>query len=554
MAVFLALSAFIVYATWAAFQNAHYTFGPYLSPFYSPELFGDSPHAGSGRKPAWWPAWLPFSPALLILPFPAALPLHLLLLPRRLLQGVLGRPAVVRGRRAAQGLLRRALVPADPAEHPPLLPVHRGALPRSCSPTTSGRRCGSPIRRPAASEFGIGVGTLVLARERRPARRLHARLPLAPPRRRRPHRRDLDARRCASACYNCVELPQPRHMLLAWMSLFSVAFSDVYVRLLLDGHLDRLEDSSDARRIRRLTTTTCSSSAPAAPGCARRSRRRAAGVSVGLICKSLLGKAHTVMAEGGMAAAHGQRRRPRQLEGALRRHDARRPVRQQLAHGRAARQGSAGPRARARGLGRGVRPHARRPHPPAQLRRPPLSAARARRRPHRPRADPHAAGSRASTGHRPCTWSTRSSSCSSTAAASPARSAYDRERGRFHVFAAKAVVLATGGIGRAYKITSNSWEGTGDGHALAYRRRRRADRHGVHPVPSDRDGLAAERARHSRHRRRARRRRRAEEQRRPPLHVRRHPGQLQAADGDRCGRRLALHAGRQERRGVRPNC
>ena len=47
--------------------------------------------------------------------------------------------------------------------------------------------------------------------------------------------------------------------------------------------------------------------------------------------------------------------------------------------------------------------------------------------------------------------------------------AYDRERGRFHVFTAKAVVLATGGVGRAYQITSNSWEGTGDGHALAYR-------------------------------------------------------------------------------------
>jgi succinate dehydrogenase / fumarate reductase, flavoprotein subunit len=45
---------------------------------------------------------------------------------------------------------------------------------------------------------------------------------------------------------------------------------------------------------------------------------------------------------------------------------------------------------------------------------------------------------------------------------------YDRERGRFHVFRAKAIVLATGGIGRAYKITSNSWEYTGDGHALAY--------------------------------------------------------------------------------------
>ena len=52
LAVFLGFSAFIVYATWAAFQDAHYTFGPYLSPFYSPELWGDSPHAWFGPKPA----------------------------------------------------------------------------------------------------------------------------------------------------------------------------------------------------------------------------------------------------------------------------------------------------------------------------------------------------------------------------------------------------------------------------------------------------------------------------------------------------------------------
>jgi succinate dehydrogenase / fumarate reductase flavoprotein subunit len=45
---------------------------------------------------------------------------------------------------------------------------------------------------------------------------------------------------------------------------------------------------------------------------------------------------------------------------------------------------------------------------------------------------------------------------------------YGRERGRFKIFKAKAIVLATGGIGRAYKITSNSWEYTGDGHSLAY--------------------------------------------------------------------------------------
>jgi len=46
--------------------------------------------------------------------------------------------------------------------------------------------------------------------------------------------------------------------------------------------------------------------------------------------------------------------------------------------------------------------------------------------------------------------------------------AYDRERGRFRVFESKAVIMATGGIGRAFRVTSNSWEYSGDGHALAY--------------------------------------------------------------------------------------
>jgi len=45
---------------------------------------------------------------------------------------------------------------------------------------------------------------------------------------------------------------------------------------------------------------------------------------------------------------------------------------------------------------------------------------------------------------------------------------YDREKGKFRLFNAKAIVLATGGVGRAFKITSNSWEYTGDGQSLAY--------------------------------------------------------------------------------------
>jgi hypothetical protein len=63
---FLGFSAFIVYSTWAAFQGEHYRFGPYLSPFYSPELLG-SATAWFGPKPGWIPTWIPFTAALLIL-------------------------------------------------------------------------------------------------------------------------------------------------------------------------------------------------------------------------------------------------------------------------------------------------------------------------------------------------------------------------------------------------------------------------------------------------------------------------------------------------------
>lgn len=60
-------SMFIVYATWGVFNPTNYWYGNYLGPMYSPEIFGDSPHAMFGPKPGWWPEWLFFSPAMLIL-------------------------------------------------------------------------------------------------------------------------------------------------------------------------------------------------------------------------------------------------------------------------------------------------------------------------------------------------------------------------------------------------------------------------------------------------------------------------------------------------------
>src|SRR5690606_16189965 len=68
--VFAVLAAFLVYATWAALQGENYHYGGYLSPLYSPELWGESEHAWFGGRPSWWPSWLIFSPAILILWMP----------------------------------------------------------------------------------------------------------------------------------------------------------------------------------------------------------------------------------------------------------------------------------------------------------------------------------------------------------------------------------------------------------------------------------------------------------------------------------------------------
>ena len=77
----IVFTSFVVYTTWAALQGNHYYVEPYLSPFYSPVLFttpealnvpGAAPvsYAWFGSYPDWWPAFIPLSPAILILVFP----------------------------------------------------------------------------------------------------------------------------------------------------------------------------------------------------------------------------------------------------------------------------------------------------------------------------------------------------------------------------------------------------------------------------------------------------------------------------------------------------
>ena len=226
--VFLVLSSFIVYATWAAFQGDHYTYGPYLSPFYSPELFGSSPHAWFGPRPGWWPAWLPFSPALLILPFPGLFRLTCYYYrgayykafwadppacavgePRKTYWGEASFPLIL------QNIHRYFLYVALLF----LLVLLHDVWKALWFTDAAGR-----------TSFGIGVGTLVLATNvvllggytlgchsmrhviggyldrlaRRPVRRL---------------------------AYDCSSCLNRDHMRWAWWSLFSVAFADLYVRL-----------------------------------------------------------------------------------------------------------------------------------------------------------------------------------------------------------------------------------------------------------------------------------------------------------------------------------
>ena len=231
---------------------------------------------GSGRSRPGGRRWLAVLAGAADPAVPRAVPLHLLLLPRRLLQGVLGRSARVRGRRAAQELPGRGVVSAHDPEHPPLLPLHRARLPRhprarrlegvlvhrpgdrrdvasasasarSCSRRTSS--CSAATRsaatRCATSSAATSTGMSALAGAQEAA----------------------TTARAASTAATCAGRGEP--VLGRLLRPLRPA--------LLDGHLDRLEDllispSATAWRTTRPSSTTCSSSAPAAPGCARRSR------------------------------------------------------------------------------------------------------------------------------------------------------------------------------------------------------------------------------------------------------------------------------------------
>jgi hypothetical protein len=214
LAVFLGLSAFIVYSTWAAFQGKHYTAGPYLSPFYSPELFGDSEHSWFGPKPSWWPGWLLFTcyyyRGAYYKAFWADPPACAVGEPRQSYWGERSLPLVLQNAHRYflyLALLFLILLASD---------VYKALWFKD--PATG------------AVHFGVGIGTLVLLVNvcllggytfgchsfRHLAGGCLDQLTRAPVR----HR-----------VYDCVSCLNRRHMTWAWCSLFWVGFSDLYIRL-----------------------------------------------------------------------------------------------------------------------------------------------------------------------------------------------------------------------------------------------------------------------------------------------------------------------------------
>ena len=226
--VFLALTFFVVYVTWAAWQGKNYWSGPYLSPLYSPELFGPSPHSWFGPQPSWWPNAIRFSPALFVLWAPGLFrltcyyyrgayykafwadpPSCTVSEPRKKYWGENSFPLII------QNIHRYFLYVALFF----ILFLGYDVWKALWFTNASGKK-----------NFGIGIGTLVLAANvvllagytfgchslRHLVGGFIDRLSGSPVRRK---------------AYICVSCLNRRHMLWAWMSLFWVMFSDVYIRL-----------------------------------------------------------------------------------------------------------------------------------------------------------------------------------------------------------------------------------------------------------------------------------------------------------------------------------
>ena len=231
----LGFLCFVIYSNWAAFQGEHYWHAAYLSPFYSPLLFDvegtESGHAVFGSQPAWWPGFLPFSPAFLILWAPAGFRLTCYYYRGAYYKAFWADPpscAVGEPRKSYLGENSLPLIIQN---------IHRYflylAIGLCFCLAYDAYRAMWFTNADGEAGFGFALGTVVLSLNvvflsgytlgchslRHLVGGFMNHLSRSPVR----HK-----------CYNCVSYLNKRHMIWAWCSLFSVGFTDVYVRFLAD--------------------------------------------------------------------------------------------------------------------------------------------------------------------------------------------------------------------------------------------------------------------------------------------------------------------------------
>ncbi len=235
--VFLGFSTFIVYSTWRAFEADHFTAGPYLSPFFSPLLFDAhipiSHHAWFGGVPGWWPAFIPFSPAILILWAPGGFRFTCYYYRGAYYKAFWADPpncAVGEPRHKYLGENSLPLI---------LQNVHRYFLYLALAfivmltwDVILATRFENPVTH--TTTFGLGLGTLLMA----------VNVVLISSYTFGCHSlRHLigGGRDCLSnapatlRAYKFVSCMNRRHMMWAWCSLFSVGFTDLYIRMCSTG-------------------------------------------------------------------------------------------------------------------------------------------------------------------------------------------------------------------------------------------------------------------------------------------------------------------------------
>lgn len=223
--VVLGFGSFIVYATWAALQGQHYWVDGtnYLSPFYSPELWGNSPHAWFGKVPSWWPAWLPYSPALFILWAPAGFRMTCYYYRGAYYKAFWADPPACSVGEPRKGYIGESNWPLR------LQNIHRYFLYVAVLFIFLLAWDAVQAFR-FADGFGIGVGTLVLCVNvvllAGYTFGCHSLRHLVG------GRKDcLSGSPACQAMHKGCSALNRKHGLWAWMSLFSVMFADVYVRL-----------------------------------------------------------------------------------------------------------------------------------------------------------------------------------------------------------------------------------------------------------------------------------------------------------------------------------